>query len=468
VTLPGEARFERLSPEDLTNLAVEATDTPMHIGVVAVLDGRSLLDGDGRLKFADLLSRIEAGLDRVPMLRKVLYRPGLLAGRPVWVDDPAFTLDRHVGQVRLAAPGGEDQLLRLTERLMQPTLDRSRPLWRIWFVTGLTAGRVAVVVKLHHAIADGLAAVRLVATLVDPPPAPAGSIDQAWRPTPPPRWRDLFRDNVSARVSAAAHLGRQLADPAGLRRVLWSASTTWQGMTRAWAAPRTSLNAPIGSRRRMAVVHLDLARAKDAGHRYGGKVNDLVLDLITGGLRALLLARGEPVDGLVLHAAVAVSLRSQAQVDQAGNRAGVVVVRLPLSEPDPGIRLRTVTAETDVAKRSQLAAGEQHLMVVLAKSGLMRYITRRQHLTNLIESNVTGPSQLIRAFGAPVHELIPIGVLAGNLTIAFLAFSYAGRLTITIWCDADRYPDLPVLVRAMDRDWAELSTLATGAAAQGD
>ena len=384
-------RFERLSAEDLTNLAVEAADTPMHIGVVAALDGPGLLDRGGQLRYADLLARIESGLGRVPLLRKVVHRPGVLGGRPVWVDDPAFTIGRHIGQTGLDPPGGEDQLLRLTERLMQPTLDRSRPLWRMWFVTGLADGRVAVVVKLHHAIADGLAAVRLIATLLDPPAAGAGPTDPPWRPTPPPRWRELFRDNVSARASAAARLARRLADPDSVRRALWSAGAGWRSVSHAWAAPRTSLNAPIGPHRRIAVVRLDLARAKDISHGYGGKVNDLVLNLIAGGLRALVVARGEPVEGLVLHTAVAVSLRSGAEADRAGNRAGTVVVRLPLDEPDAGARLRTITTETAVAKQGQLAANEQHLMVWLARSGLMRYVTRRQRLTNLIESNVTGP-----------------------------------------------------------------------------
>ena len=243
-----------------------------------------------------------------------------------------------------------------------------------------------------------------------------------------------------------------------MRRALWSAGAGWRSVSHAWAAPRTSLNAPIGPHRRIAVVRLDLARAKDISHGYGGKVNDLVLNLIAGGLRALVVARGEPVEGLVLHTAVAVSLRSGPEADRAGNRAGTVVVRLPLDEPDAGARLRTITTETAVAKQGQLAANEQHLMVWLARSGLMRYVTRRQRLTNLIESNVTGPPELIRVLGVPVQELIPVGVIAGNLAIAFLAFSYAGRLTVTVWCDADRYPDLPVLVQAMNRDWTDLAT----------
>jgi hypothetical protein len=155
----------------------------------------------------------------------------------------------------------------------------------------------------------------------------------------------------------------------------------------------------------------------------------------------------------VLHAAVAVSLRTADQADQAGNRSGIIVVRLPLGELDPGVRLAAISAETRSAKAGQFAANEQRLMVWLARSGLMRYLTRRQHLTNLVESDVTGPPVPVQMLGAAVLELIPAGVLAGNLAITFLAFSYAGRLTVTVWCDADRYPDLPVLVEAMRREW---------------
>jgi diacylglycerol O-acyltransferase / wax synthase len=125
------ARFERLGADDLINLAVEAADTPMHVGavLVLVLDGRSLLDADGMPSPAGIRSAIEAGLDRVPLLRKVIHRPGLLAGRPIWVDDPAFRVDRHVGYTRLPPSGDEEQLLRLTERFMRSRLDRAHPLW---------------------------------------------------------------------------------------------------------------------------------------------------------------------------------------------------------------------------------------------------------------------------------------------------------------------------------------------------
>jgi WS/DGAT/MGAT family acyltransferase len=445
----------RLSPADLLNLAVEAPDTPMHVGAVAVLDGRPLCGLDGRLRLAEIRAELGRRIAGVPELRRVLYRPGPPAGRPLWTDDPAFRVERHVTEVELPPPGDEEALLRLAEDLLRPLLDRTRPLWRMWFVTGLPAGRIAVVVALHHAVADGLAAVRLLSVLLEEPhagrrPAEAAPLALSARP---PGWSELVRDNVRQRL-------RSLLRPRNPRRFAGQVLAGWRVVARSWHAPRTSLNPPVGPRRRLAVLRLDLAEVKAVAHRHGGKANDVVLDLVAGGVRALLRSRGEPVDGLSLHTTVAVSLRAPGQPTEAGNRSGGYLVRLPVGPPDPATRLRLIRAETARAKRSQLATAANVVLVWVARTGLLRYFTRRQRLANLIESNVAGPPEPIRVLGAPLLDLVPVGVLAGNLALSFLALSYAGRLTVTVRADADRYPDLTVLLAAMQRDWQALT--ATG------
>jgi diacylglycerol O-acyltransferase / wax synthase len=206
------------------------------------------------------------------------------------------------------------------------------------------------------------------------------------------------------------------------------------------------------------VLRLDPAAAKRVAHAHGGKVNDIVLDLVAGGLPALLRSRGEPVEGLSQHAAVAVSLRTAGQAAEAGNRVGDVVVRLTLSEPDPGARLRLVCADSADAKQSPLPTTGNGLLVWCARLGLMRPFIRRQRLINLVESNVIGPPTPIRVLGAPVLDLVPIGVLAGNVAISFLALSYSGSLIVNARADADRYPDLPVLLAAMERDWRTIAS----------
>jgi diacylglycerol O-acyltransferase len=445
----------RLSVEDRLNLVMEAPDTPVHMGAVAVLDGRPLRDAAGCLALAEIRGEIDRRLASVPQLHRVLLRPGILAGGPLWIDDPAFRIDRHVDQVEVPHPGDEQALLRLTAELMAPLLDRSRPLWRMWLVTGLPADQVAVVFKLHHVVADGLAAVRMIASLLDKDLDAAQTLP--WRAAPPPRRRDLVFDNVRAKIAALPRSAALLTP----RRLLGSARAHRRMLAGSWSAPRTSLNAPIGAGRRLAVLRLDLADVKRVAHRHGGKVNDVVLSLAAGGLRTLLRSRGESVDRVWLHASVAVSLRTPEQTGEAGNRTGGIVVRLPVGEPDPGARLRLVSGQSARAKRLQPATAGNSLLMWLARLGLVRRFSRRQHMINLVESNIAGPPAPIYALGARMLDLIPIGHLAGNIALSLLALSYAGRLTVTVQADADQFPDLPVLLAAMEREWAALSDATT-------
>jgi WS/DGAT/MGAT family acyltransferase len=322
----------------------------------------------------------------------------------------------------------------------------------MWVITGLTGGRVALLVKLHHVIADGTAAIGLVGTLLDVPIEAGPATTRTWRPVPAPAWRELAADNARARLAAVRPLARRL----GARGLTAALRGHRRVLAEGRGAPRTSLNVPVGAGRRLAVLRLDLATARAVAHRHGGTVNDLVLSLATAGLRSLLQSRGEPVDRLWLRCSVAVSLRRPGRSAGAGNRTGGYVVRLPCGQPEPGRRLSLIAAETARAKRDQPATAGNAVLVWLARLGLARWFARRQRLTNVLESNVVGPSVPIRVLGTPVLDLIPIGNLAGNLGLSFLALSYAGRLVITVQADADRFGDLPVLMAAMRRDWAAL------------
>ncbi len=169
------ARPRRLSGYDLHCLAAETPARPLHLGILAVLDGgaplegQALLDPAGRLRLDAIRRELDGRLAGLPELRRVVYRPGRLAGRPLWVDDPGFRIDRHVGGVELPAPGDDAALMALVEALLATPLDRSRPLWRLWFVSGLEDERIGVLVVLHHALADGMTAMRMVRSLLEPP-----------------------------------------------------------------------------------------------------------------------------------------------------------------------------------------------------------------------------------------------------------------------------------------------------------
>jgi WS/DGAT/MGAT family acyltransferase len=436
----------------MINLAVETPDAPMSIGAVLMLDGRTLCDADGHLAITAIRATIDRRLAGTPSLRQTIRRAGPLAGRPVWVDDRAFRIDRHVLLAEAPPPGDEPALLGLAARLMGGVLDRSLPLWRMWFVTGLPEGRVGVVVKLHHVVADGLAAMQLLMSTLDTPVT--DEPPHRWTPSHPPSWAELVADNARDRLAAL----RRLAPLSGLRRLAVAVRGHRRTLAIVRHTARISLNAPIGPRRRLAVLRLDLARAKHLAHRHGGTVNDVVLSLAAAGVRSLLHARVEPVDGLWLHTSVAMSLRPPVRdAEGGGNRTGGFVVRLPCGEPDPGVRLSMIAAESMRAKRRQVPTAGNALLVWLARLRLASFFSRHQHMIHFVESNLAGPSTPVRVQGAPLLDVIPVGTLAGNLGVSFLALSYAGQLVVTVHADADRFTDLPVLVAGMRRDWELLS-----------
>ena len=159
--------IRRLTAYDQHCLRVERSDRPLQMGVLAVLGGRGLLDAEGRLPIDAIRRAIDRRLVHVPELRRIVHYPGPLAGGPTWVDDPAFGIERHVTAIDLPPPGDEAALLSLVERLVASPLERSRPLWRMWFISGTVGGPVVLLVVIHHALADGRTAMRMVRTLLD-------------------------------------------------------------------------------------------------------------------------------------------------------------------------------------------------------------------------------------------------------------------------------------------------------------
>src|SRR4051794_28801350 len=157
--------LDRLSLQDAMYLRVEARGAPMHVAGLILLDGGPLLDGNEAIRLDALRAHIESRLS--PRLRQTLLRTGLSEGPQVWIDDPAFDVAAHVRTRSVPEPGNEASLLRVVEELNEPPLPRSRPLWELWMLPGLADGRVAMLIKLHHVVADGLAALALLASWFD-------------------------------------------------------------------------------------------------------------------------------------------------------------------------------------------------------------------------------------------------------------------------------------------------------------
>lgn len=448
------SRYDRLSLSDRSNLRIERPETPAHIAALCVVAAAPLLTASGELDLEMVKRRLERRLARAPMLRKIVRSTPPLCGPPLWIDDLEFSVDRHIKSTALAPPGDEASLLATAELLLRPLLDRAHPLWELWFLTGLEDGRVGMLFKIHHAVADGLAAVALMMGFLDLAPDAPDPPAIVWTPAPAPPARALFTDNVRSWLVA---LRSMFAHPIQLtRRVGQTITDSARLLRRGNVAPRTSLNALPGFGRHIRVVRLDLEKARAIAHAHDAKMNDVVLAVVVGGVHDLLIARGEAVDGLELTVSVPATLRSAEAAGQLGNAAGALLVHLPADEADALRRLERITAATQAAKKEQRPAYINGLMGWLAAAGLARPIINRQHMINFFVTNVPGPRAPLFVLGATIEDVMPITLLAGNVTLVFAALSYCEHLNLLVAADATACPDIDTLVLGMTQAWQEL------------
>ncbi len=452
---------ERLTAADLANLTLEAPDSPMHQAALGVLEGGCLLDPAGHVRIDAIRAHVAARLHRVPELRRALHRTRLLEGRPLWVDDPSFDVARHVLVAALPEPGGEEAALAFAGARMSELMDRSHPLWTIWFLEGYGAGRVGVLIKLHHALADGRAMINLVGQLFDLAPEAVTDAPPPWSPEPPPTHGALVRDNLARKRAGLAGVARALRHPLALGSAFaGTIHGAVAGAMRGRGAPRTSLNTPIGFRRRVAVMRVPLGDVKAVARATGTKVNDVFLAVVASAFGAVLRARGERVDGRSLRTSMAVSMHAPGDVAATGNHAGTVLVRLPLDGAGRD-GLARVARECADAKSSQQAIVSLDLMLFLARLGVARLYIRRQHMVNVLTTNLPGPPVPLYFAGARLLDAIAMPPIAGNVTVSVAALSYGGMLDLSAIVDADAWPDLDVLVAGMRTAWQALASEVT-------
>ena len=421
-------RFERLSGDDLMALASDGT-VRMQVGAVLFLRVPAGWSPES------LLAALAARVLTVPRLRQRLVRLPLGLGRPIWQEVPGFRPEGHLAVTGCA--GGRQGVLQLAADLLVAPLPADRPLWTARLVTDLATDEAALVIVLHHVLADGMAA---LATLQQLANETAGALPRPQLTALPSRIA-LLDDNVRGRLAGLREIPGRLARLAAAVAVLRSRGTP---------AARTSLNRPTGTRRRLTVVECDLAEARAAAHAAGATVNDLALAVIAEGFAALAATRGEELEHVVV--SVPVSARRAAEAGTMGNQVGV----LPLSIPAMGgrtERLRTIAELTARAKQLPPAASSAILgpgFRWLARLGLFRWFTNRQRLVHTFASNLRGPAEPIRLGGLEVTRIVPLSVTTGNIAVAFGTFSYAGELSIVVTSDPDLIPDLDGLRSALD------------------
>jgi len=451
----GGPRLDRLTPLDASNLRIEEHGLPMHVAALAILEGASLRDESGRLALERISEQVGRQAHLAPRLRQVLLQAPLGGGAPVWVDDHGFDLTHHVRFRDLGGRAGEATMLAVCAELNETPLDRSRPLWEMWVLTGREDGNVALLIRLHHVVADGVAALDLLGVLFDPtPPGPVLPVS-GQVPGAMPRARQLYADQLRRQGASVSRALARLRRPGALVRQLTTQLRQLGQLTGEGRAPRVSLNRPVGTRRRLMLVRADLAATRAAGRAFDAKVNDVVLAAVAGGARALLESRGELTPGLVLKISVAASLRAAGDEVSGGNRVGIRLVPLPVAEPDAALRLRRIAAFTGPRRvRPAYQPGGR-----LAQRWMVRAMFR-QRLVNLLMSNLPGPPGPLSFAGARVLELFQVGLVQGNIPLTVGVLSYAGQLNFDIVADADAIPDLPVFVEGMTAALEELGAMS--------
>ena len=464
-----QQHLDRLSSTDVSFLTNESSSSHMHVGAIMIFEGPAP-------SYGDLVDHIRSRHHLVPRFRQKLAYPPAQTGRPFWIDDPNLNLEYHVRHSALPAPGSEEQLRRMAARVFSQQLDRSKPLWELWLVQGLTRNRFALLTKTHHAVVDGVSGVDIATVLFDlnPVPEPAPSED-SWTPQPEPSSATLLAKGVEdvarAPVRAVRRLERAIQHPDSAVRQVRDAveAVSEVGWNFANPAPKVPLNVEIGSHRRFAWVRSDLEHFKEVKNTFGGTVNDVVLAVVAGALREWLRGRGIRTEGLELRAQVPVSIRSEDERGHLGNKLAVMRAPLPVYIADPVRRLESVSQAMKGLKQSKQALGAEVISrfndfappTLLAQAARINFSTR---LFNLTVTNVPGPQVPLYVLGRELEDIFPIGFLPPNQALFVAIMSYNGGVNFGLLADYDAMDDVDVIAQGIEAAIAELVDATASAA----
>jgi WS/DGAT/MGAT family acyltransferase len=450
--------LDRLSAADAANLMLESPTQAYTMMLIGLLEPGGLLDAAGRPDLERLRAVLAPRVDRIPRLRQVVRPTRWGEGRPIWVETEV-RLGRHVRAVPPVT--GRAGFTELCGDLLSRPLPRDRPLWDLLVVPGVEADRLGLVLRLHHAVADGLRAMAIVGELFDAAaPVDAAAPDVAAAPVdaaapaviPPPSSRALRLDAMHHRLGTMRSGLRGLP---GLPAALPGAA---RGVRRAAGIlttriPPTSLLGPLRERRTVSLLDADLEGLRRCGHAHGGTVNDVLLAAVSDGVRALLGARGEALPA-VLPISVPVSVRGGPGTNGGdppaeGNAVGVMLVRVPLAEPDLRRRLRLIAAATRAERPRARAAGTFELTRWRWVARVSGRLYARQRVVALFVTDLVGPQQPLTLAGARFTDAWPVSVIAGNVRIGVAALSYAGRVRFGVVSDSASTPDVDLFTTAL-------------------
>lgn len=441
--------MHRLSGTDALFLSTETPAWHQHVGGLTILDPKGAPD----FGFEAVRDKLEELLDAVPKYRMKLKEVPLHLDRPLWVDDADFDIERHVMRIAVPPPGGRRELGNLVGELMGHQLDRRRPLWETWYIDGVAGDKVALFMKYHHCLMDGMSGAGLAEKLFDLEPNPPKA------PTPPTRRRRIEREPSDLELLVRSlvptvrtprrvlHYAFQMA-----RRGLAIAQFVRGGGERPqMSAPSTPFNQSVGPRRRLAFAAVALDDVKRVKKELDVKVNDVVLALSGGAVRRYLEALGALPDEPLI-AQVPLSTRVADDQDHS-NRVAAMMVSLATDLTDPVERVRAIYESSQSAKamtdavraRAIQSIGEVApplLMNVASRAVWATNATRRMPVVgNMVVSNIPGPPFDLYSCGARVAGIYSASVLIANIGLNITLMSYGDRIDFGLTVDPDLVPD---------------------------
>ncbi|MEV3901184.1 wax ester/triacylglycerol synthase family O-acyltransferase [Mycobacterium sp. NPDC050551] len=461
----------RLSAPDATFFHLENTATPMYVGSLSIL--RRPRNG---LSYETLLATVEQRLPQIPRYRQKVREVTLGLARPVWVDDPDFDITYHIRRSALPSPGSDAQLHDLVARLGSRPLDKSRPLWEMYLVEGLTKNRVAIYTKSHQALVNGMTALEIGHVIVDRTQKAPEFGEDIWVPAREPSDRQLLLGAVgewvtrpTAQLGAVRDAVTDVATNAGQlvemgRRFADVARTVARG-----TAPNSPLNTRVSRNRRFTVASHPLEDYRRMRARYECNINDILLAVVAGALRNWLLSRGEPVTPTTTVRAMApMSVYPDAEIDSAGpgqaiSEVAPFLVDLPVGEGNAVVRLSQISHATESHPTAASLVDARTIVTLsgfapptLHAMGIRVATTFSARQFNLLITNVPGAQKQMYVAGTKLLETYAVPPLLHNQTLSIGVTSYNGMLYFGINADRDAMSDVDVLPGLLQESLDEL------------
>lgn len=448
--------MEHLSALDAAFLEVEDSDPHVSLAI----GGVSIMEGPAPT-FDEFVSGFTERVSVVPRCRQVLRTHPLDLGPPEWVDDAHFDISRHLHHLALPHPGGDAELFEMIATVMERRLDRERPLWDCFMIEGLSDDRWAVLTKLHHCIADGIATAQILAKFND---------DGAG---------DTFATDIRAAKEPQGHglsLPRLSLNPlnwvSGMVRGAWGAASAVEHVAVGAAelvgsllspAPESSLHGRVTAMRRYHAARVRLADLREVSRAFDVTLNDVALAAITDSYRKLMLGRGEQPGHDSLRTLVPVSVRGVNQFNMPDNQVSAMLPLLPVDEADPVKQLQLVHRRLTRAKGSGQREGGNAVVstarnVPFALSAwAIRLLSRLpQRAVVGLATNVPGPRSEQKLMGRRVLEILPVPPIALQLRTGVAMVSYADNFVFGITADYETAPDISALAAGIEQGVARL------------